>query len=148
MAKICEEHDTVVGPDPGEDNQLTYTLAVINETFRLFPDVSSPRKEAQVFILTHSERWSFSTDHCLVRALHHGVHHNPALWPKVEGFLPERFLGGQGVAEALNSTKSGAWRPFDYGLRLCIDIELALTGPKVFLAITIRGFDLEQAFEE
>lgn len=82
MAKTRAEHNTVLGANPEEDNQLTYTLARNNETFRFFHVVSSPCKGVQDFILTHSEGWLFPTDHCLVWVLQHGVHHNPALWPR------------------------------------------------------------------
>ena len=70
------------------------------------------------------------------------------MWPRVEGFLPERLLGDQDGIEALRPTKSGAWRTFEHRPRSCIGIELALTGLKVVLAFTIRDFDLKEAFED
>ena len=63
MVRIRAEHDAVLGPDPNEAasilsqnpgllNQLTYTLAVVKETLRVFRTVSSPRGGIQKFILS------------------------------------------------------------------------------------------------
>lgn len=77
MAKIGAEHDAVLGSgteraaaklaeNPGLYDELTYPHAVIKETLRLFPVVSSPRKAVPDFILNGSEGRAFLTEHCLV----------------------------------------------------------------------------------
>jgi cytochrome P450 len=158
MAKVRAEHDKILGPDkekaatilsanPALLNQLTYTLAIIKETLRVFPVVSSPRGGLKGYTLTDSKGRSFPTEHCLVWAVHHGLHHNPLWWPRVDEFIPERFLGDQDRPEELRPRKN-AWRPFELGSRACIGTELAMTELKIVLALTARDFDLEEAFGE
>jgi hypothetical protein len=150
------EHDAVLGPEedaaaekllgqPALINQLPYTLAVIKETLRLFPAVSSPRKGQQNFILTDSQGRQFPTEGCLVWAGHHGVHNNPLFWSRAEECLPERFLPD--ASDELRPPKN-AWRPFEWGPRACIGTELALAEIKVAFALTARSFDLEEAYDE
>lgn len=155
MAKLRAEHDAVLGPDktkaaealtsnPALLNRLPYTLAVIKETLRVFPVVSSPRGGQPDYTLTDAAGHRFPTAHCLVWAVHHGLHHNPLWWPRVSEFLPERFLGDD---DALRPLKN-AWRPFEFGPRACIGTELALTELKIVLALTARDFELQEAYEE
>lgn len=160
MAKLRAEHDVVLGLDknsatsmlnanPALVNQLPYTLAVIKETLRLFPVVSSPRIGQPAFHLTASTGHVFPTESCLVWAVHHGLHHNPLWWPRVTEFLPERFLADHSNErdEHLKPLKN-AWRPFEFGPRACIGTELALAELKVVLALTARDFELSEAYEE
>jgi hypothetical protein len=158
MQKIRAELDTVLGPDrskassmlcenPTVLNRLPYTLAVIKETLRIFPVVSAPRGGQDNFVLTDSNGQRFPTARCLVWAVHHGVHHNPRWWPRVDEFLPERFLPDGDRLEELRPLKN-AWRPFELGPRACIGSELAMTELKVVLALTVRDFDLGEAFAE
>ncbi|PVI05806.1 cytochrome P450 monooxygenase-like protein [Periconia macrospinosa] len=157
LAKLRIEHDNVLGPDrekaseklvsdPTLCNSLPYTLAVIKETLRLFPVVSSPRKGQKGFLLTDREGRQFPTEHCLVWAVHHGLHHNPLWWPRVEEFLPERFMPDND--DATLKPQKNAWRPFEFGPRACIGTELALTELKLVLALTAREFDFSEAFDE
>ena len=156
LRKLREEHDNVLGtdieraPDPVASqphllNQLPHTCATIKETLRLFPVVTSPRAGQSGYELTDSEGRGYPTEHCLVWSNHHGLHINPLYWPKVEEFLPDRWLVPEN--HPLHPIKN-AWRPFEFGPRNCIDQELALTELKLVLAITAREFDVRPAYEE
>jgi cytochrome P450 len=158
MVKLRAEHDAVLGPNRDEApsklssnpallGQLTYTLAVIKETLRVFPVVSSPRGGLSGFILTDPKGRRFPTEHCLVWAVHHGLHHSPLWWPRVNEFIPERFLNDQIRPEELRPLKS-AWRPFELGPRACIGTELVMTELKIVMALTARDFELKEAFDE
>ena len=156
LEKLRTEHETVLGKDPEDASslltsqpsllsQLPYTLAVIKETLRLFPVVTSPRAGQAGFLLTDSEGRQYPTENCLVWSNHHGLHNNPLFWPRVEEFLPERFLVPE--HHPLHPAKN-AWRPFEYGPRSCIGQELALTELKVVLALTVRSLEVKDAYEE
>ena len=160
MEKIRAEHDAVLGPDPNEVgqalsmnplllNRLPYTPAVIKKTLRIFPVVSAPRGGQEDFILTNSKGQRFPTSNCLVWAVHHGLHKIPLWWPRVNEFIPGRFLShtDPDYLEELRPLKH-AWRPFELGPRACIGTELAMTELKIVLAMTARDFDLKEIFVE
>ncbi|KAL8822267.1 MAG: hypothetical protein Q9191_006993 [Dirinaria sp. TL-2023a] len=156
LKKLRAEHDLVFGTDPTKAtrvllsqpqllNQLPYTLAVIRETLRLFPVVTSPRAGQPDFSLTDTDGRQYPTEHCLVWSNHHGLHNNPLFWPRVEEFLPERFTVTEG--HPLYPIKN-AWRPFEFGPRSCIGQELALTELKLVLVTTAREFEVLDAYKE
>lgn len=156
LAKVRAEHDSVFGfniaaaasllsAKPTLLNQLPYTLAVIKESLRIYPTVAALRDGQADFYISSESGKSLPTNHCLVWGDHYGTHHNPRYWARPEEFLPERFLVSEG--DELYPPKN-AWRPFERGPRNCIGQELALTEIKVMLALTIRAFDFEDAYEE
>ncbi|KAL8719456.1 MAG: hypothetical protein Q9225_003545 [Loekoesia sp. 1 TL-2023] len=156
LRNLREEHNSVFGSEPSEAtpmllsrpqqlNQLPYTLAVIKETLRLFPVVTSPRAGQAGFMLRDSEGRQYPTETCLVWSNHHGLHNNPLFWNRVEEFLPERFQVDE--CHPLHPTKD-AWRPFEFGPRSCIGQELALTELKLVLVLTIREFEVSDAYKE
>ena len=156
LETLRAEHDEILGTDtkatskllieqPTLLNKLPYTLAVIKETLRLFALVTSPRAGQADIHLTDAHRRIFPTEHCIVWSVHQGLHTDPAYWPRVQEFLPERFL----VAEddPLYPIK-GAWRPFEQGPRNCVGQELALMEVKIVLTLVVREFDVRDAYKE
>lgn len=155
LQKVREEHDTVLGPvsdtpsllasKPQVLNQLTYTLASIKEALRLYPTVSTIRSGQPDLHLTSVEGQLFPTESCMVWGDHYSNHHNPTIWNRPEEYIPERWLCKEG--DSLYPPKH-AWRPFEKGPRNCIGQELALTEIKLILALTIREFDVNDAYGE
>ena len=156
LARVRAEHDAVFGPNISQAgsllisksqllNQLPYTVAAIKEALRIYPTVAALRVGQPNFSLVTESGQRFPTDGCIVLGDHYGVHHNPKVWPEAEKFLPERWLVDEG--DPLYPPKN-AWRPFERGPRNCIGMELAMTEIKIILALTIRSFDIEDAYEE
>lgn len=157
LARVQEEHESVFGPNitalptilsshPYILNDLPLTLAVIKETLRLFPPAASIRAGQPDFFLSSSTtNTRLPTEKCLVWSDHHGLHHNPRYWVRPEEFLPERWLVSEG--DPLYPVKD-AWRPFEKGPRSCIGQELAIAELKIILALTVREFKIEDAYEE
>lgn len=155
-ARLRAEHTAVFGSNtqitpsllssnPQLLNQLPLTLAVIKETLRLYPAASTAREgEPDFYLVTNTGR-QLPTQKCLVWANHHGLHHNPKYWPRVEEFLPERWLVPPG--HELYPTKN-AWRPFERGLKNCLGQELALTLMKLTVVLLLRDFEITNAYEE
>lgn len=75
----------------------------------------------------------------------HAIHRSAKYWPEPESFIPERFLAKEG--DPLFSPK-GAWRPFEFGPRHCIGMELAMIETKIIMALMLRSFDIKSAYEE
>ena len=156
LAEVRAEHDGVFGSNvhttasilsskPSLINQLPYTLAVIKESLRIYPTVAALRDGQPDFFLSSDSGQRFPTDQCMIWGDHYGTHHNPHHWPRVEEFLPERWLVPEG--HDLYPPKN-AWRPFERGPRNCVGQELALTEIKVMLTLTIRDFNIQNAYEE
>ena len=155
MTKICAEHDSVFGTNPNLAaevitqsphllNKLPYSLAVIKETLRLFPPISTIRKGSPDLHITHEGR-SYPTDGFMVWPLSQAMHRNSTLWPSPAAFLPDRWLVPEG--DPLFPIK-GAWRPFELGPRNCIGQELAILETKIILALTVRRFGFEAIYDE
>lgn len=156
LATVRAEHDDIFGSNvdvtasllssqPSLLNKLPYTLAVIKESLRIYPTVAALRDGQPDFFLSNDSGQRFPTNRCVVWGDHYGTHHNPHHWPRPRDFLPERWLVPE--ENELYPPKN-AWRPFERGPRNCIGQELALTEIKVMLILTIREFDIKDAYQE
>lgn len=81
----------------------------------------------------------------MVWPVSHALQRAPEYWPEPEIFIPERWLVKEG--DPLFPIK-GTWRPFEFGPRHCIGIELAMIEMKVIMALMLRSFDIRAAYEE
>ena len=156
LAKLRAEHDSVLGTDPSAAasllsrdphllNQLAYTLAVIKETMRLFPPASGIRAGVEGVSLTGDDGQAYPTGRTMVWILHQAMQRHPSYWKHPNDFLPDRWLVGPD--HPLYPVK-GAWRPFEHGPRNCIGQGLVILELKVVLALTVREFDVRDAYAE
>ena len=157
LEKVRAEHDSILGSDPKAAsevisdfpyvlNRIPFTTAIIKESLRLFPVVSSTRAgEPNFFITDLKTGLQLPTNHFLVWSNPHAVHHDSSLWPRAEEFLPERWLVG--AEDPLHPIK-GAWRAFEHGPRNCIGQELAMLEMKIILTLVCRQFEVKDCYEE
>ena len=156
LARVREEHNAVFGSDINQRNtklihdpfllnRLPFTLAVIKESLRLFPVVSSTRGGEPGFRITDTEGRSFPTEGYLIWSISQALHRDPAYWVQPDTFLSERWLVS---AEDAKSPVKGAWRPFEYGPRNCIGQELATIEMKIVLVMCLQSFVFEAAYAE
>lgn len=89
---------------------------------------------------------SYPTHPFMVWPLPHGIHRRPDLFPMPMEFHPERFMPDP-PSPFPNPVPKDAWRPFEKGPRNCIGQELAILETKVIMALTVRSFDFEAAYE-
>lgn len=154
---LVDELDKVLGVDVGEAasriagnpyllNQLTYTFAVIKETLRLYPPASSTRSGEPGFVVISSDGRQCPTEGLLVWSNSVAIHRNPDFWPQPNDFLPERWLVEKD--DPLFPAAKGMWRAFEYGPRNCIGQELALLEVRLILALTVREFRIDSAYDE
>jgi cytochrome P450 len=164
LAKLREEHDTVLGPDawgaadvlrqdPQLLNQLPYTLAVLRESMRYHTNVGSMRRGEPGFFLVGPpgsgpgfEGKNLPTDGFIVWDGNFAAHHDPELWYRPGEFLPERFLITD-PQDPLFPPPNG-WRSFSAGPRNCIGQNLVILETKLAMALVVRCFDIECAWEK
>ncbi|KAK1977924.1 vera protein [Colletotrichum cereale] len=157
MEKVRAEHDEVLGPDPDQAaeilsnsphllNSLTYTHAVIKETLRIYGLASTMRGgEAGFYLSDPSSGRQYPTEGFLIWDGAAGMQHDPSLWPHVDKFIPDRYLVS--ADDPLHPIKD-VWRAFGKGPRDCIGKEVALVEMKLVLALIVRKFDVEEAWED
>lgn len=156
LARLREEHDRVLGPDPAAAgallsanprlvNSLVYTLAVIKESMRLFAPAGTTRAGKPNVSITDDAGNVLPTDDAILWILHVEMHRSAKYWPQPDTFLPDRWLVGP---EHELYPKPGAWRPFEHGPRNCIAQALVLVELRVVLACLVRDFEVQPAYDE
>ncbi|KAI1415617.1 cytochrome P450 [Hypoxylon sp. FL1857] len=158
-AKMRSEHDEVLGPDPAAAasliradptllNKMPYTIAVLRETLRLFPPIGgSVRQSPPGHFLTDPETGvRYPTYGFMLHSSASTVLHDPKYWPDAESFIPERFMV-RDESDPLYPVKN-TWRPFEMGPRNCIGQELVSVEIRLILALTVREFEVEEAYPE
>ncbi|KAK5120427.1 hypothetical protein LTR85_006366 [Meristemomyces frigidus] len=157
LARIRKEHDDVFGTDPNtvpeqlkQDprllNKLEYTLAVTREVLRLQPPASTIRVGQKGFFLHDPKTGEpLPTEHFMLWPVDVGLHRHEKYWPDPHTFNPDRHLHSSATD---TNNFSGAWVGFSKGSRNCIGQELAIIETKVILAMTLRTFDFQPAFNE
>jgi cytochrome P450 len=157
LSRIRSEHDSVFGTDlstvptqlnshPHLINALPYTLAVIKESLRLFPPASAFRGGLPGISLQHPTTGTrYPTEGMNIWVLHNALHRNPTYWKDPNSFIPERWLVGP--QDPLYPVKGG-WRPFEFGARNCIGQALVMLDVRIVLAMTLRGLEVRDAYEE
>lgn len=156
MEMLRAEHDSVLGTSlqrtsstiseqPHLLNQLSYTLAVIKEAMRLFPPASGIRQGVDGVDIADDAGNLYPTGGVMVWILHQAIQRRPEYWKQADEFVPERWLVGP--EDPLYPVK-GAWRPFEHGPRNCIGQGLVIAELKIILALTVREFDVRDAYEE
>ncbi|TRX90419.1 hypothetical protein FHL15_008784 [Xylaria flabelliformis] len=147
LKNIRAELDDVLGPDsklalsqqPHKLNSLQYTTAIIKETLRLHPLGATHRRGSPEFNIVY-EGTVYPTSNALINTSPTAIHLRSDLWPRVNEFIPERFIVPEG--HVLHPMKN-AWRAFELGNTRCIGEELAMMEMKLVLALAVRDFDME-----
>ena len=156
LAHLRSEYNNTFTPDltRAEDllaeqphllNRLPYTLAVIKETLRLFPTLSSTRTGDAGTFLVGDDGLRYPTEGCIVWSVHHSIHRDNSFWSDPDAFIPERWLV---PSEHPLYPVRGAWRPFELGPRQCIGQELAIMIIKIVMVLTLRDLKISSAYDE
>ncbi|KAI5865328.1 putative cytochrome P450 [Durotheca rogersii] len=124
-------------------NRSSYLLAVLNETLRFYPPLSSgmvrvvPPGGAEI-------AGHFVPGGTMVEVQHWSVNHSKENWDEPWSFRPERFMVSP--EEALKrGDKLEAVQAFSLGPRNCIGRNLAFVEMRLVLASIIYAFDLKLA---
>jgi len=136
--KIREEVNQVVGNERiGLEHvpQLSYTLAVINESMRMFPPAWLMGRETLAPDVINGYKVPAKRN---VLISIYNIHYHKNYWDEPELFKPERFN-----KENMKAKPKYAFMPFGGGPRLCIGNNFALMEMQVILASLVRAFDFE-----
>ena len=138
LAKIRAEVDALGHPVQASDlPNLPYTLAVIEETLRLFPSV--PMTVRAAFDATQIGGVSIAKGD-LVAITIRNIHRHPDYWQDPLVFRPERFL-----PENKASLNRSAYMPFLSGPHMCIGNHFALMEGQLLLAMMVQRFDVTES---
>ena len=138
LAKLRSELEGAgSNPDPALILTLPYLDAVCRETIRLHPILSEcarvPMKPLE--ILGHT----VPAGHALVISIV-GIHHDPAVYPEPDRFLPERFIN--------RTYNIFEFMPFGGGHRRCLGAGLAEYTMRLALFEAALNWDFEPARED
>jgi cytochrome P450 len=138
LAKIRAEIDAL-----GHDVQavdlpnLPYTLAVIEETMRLYPPV--PMTVRVAFEQTELGGAAIPEGHLVSIAIRN-IHRHPGYWQDPLEFRPERFL-----PENKTTLNRNAYMPFLTGPHMCIGNNFALMEGQLLLAMMVQKIDVRES---
>jgi cytochrome P450 len=138
LQKLQEELDHVLHrrlPTVRDLPDLPYTLAVFEETMRLFPPVPMTVR----FAFEPSIVGGYSVpEGTLVNIAISNIHQHPDYWEEPRRYMPERFL-----PENRAKLNRIAYIPFLTGPHLCIGINFALTEGPLLLAMMAQCYNLK-----
>ncbi|KAI0837328.1 putative cytochrome P450 [Hypoxylon sp. FL0890] len=126
-------------------NKLSYMLAILNESLRLYPPVTS----SLVRVVPPSGEQiagQFVAGGTFVEVQHWSMNHSKENWNEPWAFRPERFLLSTEEA-AKQGNRLDALQPFNVGPRNCIGRNLAYAEMRLILARLIYDFDMKLAEE-
>lgn len=131
LAKIRAEVDALGHDVQASDlPNLPYTLAVLEETMRLYPPV--PLTVRVAYDRTELGGSAIPKGD-LVFIILRNIHRHPAYWPDPLEFRPERFL-----PENRTSLNRNAYMPFLSGPHMCIGNHFALIEGQLLLAMMVQ----------
>lgn len=154
--KAVAELDQVFGPDflttaamiredPYVLNKLPYSHAVMKEVLRLFPPANTVRVGSPlVQIIDPNTGKDYPTHNWVVWPDSYVLGRDDRYFPEPESFIPERYMPDS----PFPPIPAGAWRAFERGPRNCIGSEFGVLEIKVVMALTLRDFDFEPAYEK
>ena len=138
LSRIRAEVDALGHPVQAADlSQLPYTLAVLEETMRLFPPVPVTFRSA--FEDTEIGGVPIPKGD-LVAIVIRNIQRHPAYWQSPHEFHPERFL-----PENKASLNRNAYMPFLSGPHMCIGNHFALTEGQLLLAMMAQRYDVVES---
>jgi cytochrome P450 len=138
LAKIRAEVDALGHAVQASDlPNLPYTLAVLEETMRLYPPV--PMTVRFAFEETTLGGTSIPKGNLVAISIRN-IHRHPDYWQAPLAFQPERFL-----PENKGSLNRNAYMPFLTGPHMCIGNHFALIEGQLLLAMMVQTYDVTES---
>ena len=135
----------MIRDDPYVLNKLPYNHAIMKEVLRLFPPANTVRVGSpSVQIIDPNTGKDYPTNNWVVWPDSYVLGRDERYFPEPESFIPERYMPDSPFLPI----PAGAWRAFERGPRNCIGSEFGVLEIKVVMALTLRDFDFEPAYEK
>jgi cytochrome P450 len=139
LRALRAEIDSVLGgrePTMADLPNLPYTLAVLEESMRLYPPVPFTVRKAYA----PARLGPFEVEAGrLIGISINNIHRHPDFWPDAHRFDPERFLPANKSA-----LRREAYMPFLIGGHMCIGLNFALMEGQLLLAMMAQHFDIRE----
>mmetsp|Transcript_12216 Transcript_12216/g.21619 ORF Transcript_12216/g.21619 Transcript_12216/m.21619 type:complete len:544 (+) Transcript_12216:50-1681(+) len=140
QARANSEIDSVLhGKSPTKEDleRLPYCCAVIEESLRLLPPGSVAVREGPKADMDLGDGLIIPKGAEMMLPLY-TFQRDPAIWPRAEEFLPERFIqpGNKDVAPSTPH----AHMPFGHGARMCVGYKFALLEARLALVAMLQRF--------
>jgi cytochrome P450 len=136
--EIREAYTSDAEIDLFSTSHLKYTLAVLEETMRIYPPVPTPSSRT-VPAGGDTVLGNFLPGGTVISLSQFIAYHYPPFWTKPEEFHPERFLG----AEEFKNDNFDVMQPFSMGPRNCIGRNLAYSEMRLLLTKFLWNFDVQ-----
>jgi cytochrome P450 len=121
-------------------NNLTYMIAVLTESMRVYPPVPtfSPRRVPQPGDSVGGKQLPAGTS---ISFVHYAAYHYSGNFRRPLEFIPERWLK-EGLEGEFKNDNRAAFQPFSVGTRNCIGKTLAYAEQRLIMAKLLWRFDL------
>ncbi|KAI4596307.1 hypothetical protein KJ359_005436 [Pestalotiopsis sp. 9143b] len=137
LHRELQDVQTDVVPIEGLEARLPYTMACINENFRINPVFTMPLPREVMAPEGANIDGYIVPRYTTVFCENHVVHHNASLWgPDHNVFKPERFFGSQSEHYKRYLT------PFSIGHRMCIGRNLAMMNILKVTTTLLRRYEV------
>ncbi|XXH00038.1 hypothetical protein Hte_006379 [Hypoxylon texense] len=120
--------------------KLSYMLAVLDESMRMYPPVTSPAPRV-IAAGGDTILGRYVPEGTIVDIWQASLYRDPAYFTQADNFVPERWLGDPRFA---NDSRQ-AVQPFSTGPRNCIGRNLAYSEMRLIMARLVWNFDLRLA---
>ncbi|EPZ36831.1 Cytochrome P450 domain-containing protein [Rozella allomycis CSF55] len=144
---VMKSNDKRAIPSYDEQKEFYYLSAILKETMRLYPSLSSLplRIATKDFKLGNIDLPKGTLVTISVMAMHHNKSH----YENPDQFIPERFYDEEQnklkcPMENLNDYK---WLPFSGGGRSCIGMQFAIIEQRILTAMILRNYRIELSDE-
>ncbi|KAH7142088.1 cytochrome P450 [Dactylonectria macrodidyma] len=141
MNKLAEEVRSIFNSEDEIDllsvQKLSYMMAVLNETLRIFPPVPTaiPRKAPAGGDTIQGQYVPAGT---IIGIWQWPMYHNPENFSLPHSFIPERWLDDP----RFDQDRKEGFQPFSFGPRNCLGKNLAFAEMRLILARIVWNFDM------
>lgn len=134
--KLTAEIVLLEGKPPTVEDlpRLPYSKMILQEALRIRPPVWFFQRQANTPLLINGRSYPKNASFFILTYVNH---HNPAIFPNPDTFMPERWAN-----DAEKNLPKGAYIPFATGSRICIGNGFAMMEAQLLLTLIMQRFQI------